>query len=126
MDSRSEGIISNKGILNYKGAVEIQSRKVDDDPYSDWRYEIGGIWCCSTSEVQFGKAMDVIGEFPLKHGHLNAKMETTTIPFAVLRGGGESMGDFTTGSQDMVSQKEIPSGRLALSNMVLNPEEELA
>ena len=107
--------LRRKGILDYAGAVELQSnntRKLSwtsgmgGPLYKDMSYSLGQIWCKTTdsNKATIGGLDDVsIGSLPLQHNHPNTMAETLTGPLSDKFGGGQLMGDFTIGSKEQVA-----------------------
>ena len=110
--------LRRKGILDYAGAVELQSNntrklewtssdeKISGPLYKDMSYSEGLIWCKSTDsniETIGGSDEVLIGEQPLRHTHQNTMAETLTGPLATRIGGGQLIGDFTIGSKELVA-----------------------
>lgn len=120
LESELDNIIlalRRKGILDYAGAVELQSnntRKLSwtsgsmrGPLYKDMSYSLGQIWCKSTNSnipTTGGSDEVSIGNVPLGHGHPQTKAETLTGPLASRIGGGQLIGDFTIGSKELVAQ----------------------
>ena len=105
------GGLSGNSALDYPGTVEIQSSLTkllgDGSPhiYANFPCASGFMWCFKQGhDVQDGVDDALVGDVPPKHAHPNASAEATTRPFGVNRGGGRSMGRFTVGRRDMVSQ----------------------
>ena len=105
-----------KGLLNYSGAVEIQTNRVRmfesgwkdrTMPYNSTNFfcSTGYIWCTSMGQTgPSGEDQSTIGETTLTHTHGNTKAETMTQPIPRTKFGGELIGNFGIGSQYMVSE----------------------
>lgn len=116
-------VLRRKGLLEYDGAVELQSVstrtipwettellgvKLETPLYVGMSYAEGQIWCRSngsTLPLSGGKDEIEIDE-PLQHDHVDTMAETLTGPLARNYGGGQLVGDFTVGSQELFSQGE--------------------
>ena len=123
LENRLDSIIlalRRKGILDYAGAVELQSNntrkltwKLNSSDtnifgpiYRNMSYSLGQIWCKTTdsNKATTGGLDDVsIGSLPLQHNHPNTMAETLTGPLSDKFGGGQLMGDFTIGSKELVA-----------------------
>lgn len=107
--------LRRKGVLDYAGAVELQSnntRKINwtsgrgGPIYNGMTYANGQIWCKSTDSnigTTGGSDEVSIGELPLRHKHPDTKAETLTGPLSDKFGGGQLIGDFTIGSKELVA-----------------------
>lgn len=68
-------------------------------------YDTGQIWCYQTGlDIPSGRDSIELGSQPLKHNHKNTRAEAMTASFSANRGGGKTLGKFTIGNKDMVSQ----------------------
>lgn len=112
--------LRRKGILDYAGAVELQSNntrkltwKLNSSDtsifgpiYRNMSYSLGQIWCKTTdsNKATTGGLDEVsIGSIPLQHNHPDTMAETLTGPLSDKFGGGQLMGDFTIGSKELVA-----------------------
>ena len=99
-------ILRRNGVLNYAGAVELQSRLTEvGNIYGDFLHGLGLMWCYDASgRIKLDNQSERAElDFPLSHAHNDTKAETTTSPFATKAGGGDLVGDFTIGGKMMVS-----------------------
>ena len=113
LDNRIEAL-RRAAKLDYAGATVLQSKetKIKDNAGTyfmyggnDFQYNSGQIWCYQTGlDIPTGSDVVEIGSNPLKHNHKNTKAEAMTTSFSANRGGGRSLGKFTIGNKDMVSQ----------------------
>ena len=113
LDARIEAL-RRAAKLDYAGATVLQSKetKIKDNAGTyfmyggnDFQYNSGQIWCYQTGlDIPTGSDVVEIGSNPLKHNHKNTKAEAMTTSFSANRGGGRSLGKFTIGNKDMVSQ----------------------
>ena len=127
MDTLESGLdniilaLRRKGILDYAGAVELQSnnaRKLDWNSsdvfgkhisgpiYKNMSYATGLIRCItSKNNIGSGGQDEVsIGDEPVLHTHPNTKIEALSGSLAKSFGGGELVGNFAIGSKDVLAQ----------------------
>ena len=113
--------LRRKGILDYDGAVELQSArtrsiawstsvvkgvKLTGPLYNSMSYAEGLARCRGTSEdIPTDGGNDYV-EFnvPVEHGHKNTKAEALTGPLVRNFGGGQLVGNLTVGSQNLLAQ----------------------
>ena len=113
--------LRRKGVLNYPGAVELQSHNTRIVPwkvspvldvelsgplYGNWFYAKGQIWCRNTNSnmENMGGSDEIAMDAPLLHSHMDTKAETLTGALAKNFGGGQLIGEFTVGSKHLLTQ----------------------
>ena len=113
--------LRRKGILDYDGAVELQSArtrsiawstsvvkgvKLTGPLYKSMSYAEGLAWCKgNSSEIPtVGGNDNVEFDVPIGHAHQNTKAEALTGPLVRNFGGGQLVGNITVGSQNLLAQ----------------------
>lgn len=99
--------LKNQGsTFDYSGAVELQSKL--ESQYQSFGFRTGFIWCYQNGiDLETGQD-NVTLPVPFSHKHVDTMAETLTEPITKNFGGSTLVGNFTIGSNQVVSQGKFP------------------